>query len=147
MQANTCPLYSFSMCPNSTVIPLYIYITEGQVWRDPIGFFEAGAASAYGIVELGVDSSFWWSTRSIDANSRSIGRESWVVSRVRERGGHENRWTQAKQAEGKACRTDYSTEEPCCISAINWGTTALPKGHSQTTLRLRFCCVPVNTFF
>ena len=52
---------------------IYICIVEGQVWRDPIGFFEAGAASAYGIVELGVDSSFWWSTRSIDANSRSIG--------------------------------------------------------------------------
>ena len=54
---NTCPMYSFSMCPNSTAY-IGICIAEGQVWRDPIGFFEAGAASAYGIVELGVDSSF-----------------------------------------------------------------------------------------
>ena len=46
---------------------------RGQVWCDPIGFLKRWTASAYGIVELGVDSSFWWSTRSIDANSRSIG--------------------------------------------------------------------------
>ena len=59
--ANTCPLYSFSMSPEfqcDSTVYIGICIAEGQVRRDPIGFFEAGAASAYGIVELGVDSSF-----------------------------------------------------------------------------------------